>query len=87
VDGRVPKEFAFYKPRLDELWEIFGEDRLLYGSDWPNSDQWAPYEDVFRIVHQYFTGKGPAAAEKFFWKNSIAAYRWIKRDAGQPPLK
>lgn len=84
VDGRVPLDVAFYRDRLDELCGLFGEDRLLYGSDWPNSDQWAPYEQVLRLVREYFTAKGPAAAEKYFWKNSTAAYRWTAREAGQP---
>ena len=84
VDGRVPDDVNFYRSRLDELWEIFGEDRLIYGSDWPNSDLWAPYPQVLQVVREYFTGKGPTAAEKYFWKNSIAAYRWVKREAGQP---
>ena len=81
VDGRVPDDLAFYRPRLDQLFDIFGEDRLVYGSDWPNSDQWAPYAQVLKIVREYFTAKGPAVAEKFFWKNSVAAYRWVKRPA------
>ena len=33
---------------------------------------------------EYFTGKGQVAAEKYFWKNSVAAYGWAKREAGQP---
>ena len=84
VDGKVPEDLDFYRPRLDELWDIFGENRLLYGSDWPNSDQWAPYPKVLKVVREYFTAKGPVAAEKYFWKNSVAAYRWVKREAGQP---
>ena len=84
VDGRVPSDVNFYRPRLDQLWEIFGEDRLLYGSDWPNSDLWAPYPQVLKIVRDYVSAKGPAAAEKIFCKNSIAAYRWVKREAAQP---
>ncbi len=84
VDGRVPYELSFYRPKIDELWETFGENRLLYGSDWPNSDPLGTYEQVFSIVHEYFMAKGRAAAEKYFWKNSVAAYRWVKRDAGQP---
>ncbi|MFN0166588.1 MAG: amidohydrolase family protein, partial [Bryobacteraceae bacterium] len=43
VDGKIPTDLAFYRPKLDEMWELFGEDRLLYGSDWPNSDNWKPY--------------------------------------------
>jgi predicted TIM-barrel fold metal-dependent hydrolase len=84
VNGRASEDVSFYRPRLDALWEIFGEDRLMYGSDWPNSDLWAPYPQVLKIVREYVSGKGPAAAEKIFWKNSMAAYRWVKREAAQP---
>ena len=79
VDGRVPDDLNFYRPRLDQFFDIFGEDRLVYGSDWPNSDLWGPYAQVLKIVREYFTAKGTAIAEKFFWKNSVAAYRWVKR--------
>jgi predicted TIM-barrel fold metal-dependent hydrolase len=85
VEGRVPHELSFYRPKLDELWERFGEDRLLYGSDWPNSDPLGTYEQVFDIVHEYFTAKGREAAEKYFWKNSLAAYHWVRRAENQPP--
>ncbi|HEX6546447.1 MAG TPA: amidohydrolase family protein, partial [Bryobacteraceae bacterium] len=71
---------------LDHLWEIFGVDRLLYGSDWPNSDPWGRYDHILSLVRSYFAEKGPAASEKYFWKNSIAAYRWVKRDKAQTQL-
>jgi L-fuconolactonase len=87
VDGRVPDDLNFYRPRLDILWDIFGEDRLIYGSDWPNSDLWAEYPQVLKIVREYFMSKGPEAAEKYFWKNSVAAYRWVKRENAQPQLR
>lgn len=84
VNGSVIQDVDFYRPRLDELWSIFGQDRLLYGSDWPNSDPLGSYAQVLRVVQDYFNGKGQSAAEKYFWKNSLAAYRWVKRDASQP---
>lgn len=84
ADGRVPLETAFYKPRLDMLYELFGPDRVIYGSDWPNSDNWGNYEQGLRVVQEYFAGKTHQQAEKYFWRNSIAAYRWKKRDANQP---
>jgi L-fuconolactonase len=87
VNGRVPQDLNFYQPRLDELWGIFGENRLMYGSDWPNSDIWSPYSQMLSLVRQYVTAKGPAVAEKFFWKNSVAAYRWVKRAPNQPEPK
>lgn len=84
VDGRIPQDVAFYRPRLDELFATFGEDRVLYGSDWPNSNQWEPYAVELKLVREYFVAKGRAVAEKYFWKNSQAAYRWKKREARQP---
>ena len=87
VEGKVPTAVDFYKPRLDMIWEIFGEDRLVYGSDWPNSaGNWVPYATELALVREYFMGKGRSAAEKYFWKNSIAAYKWVKRDPKQPQL-
>ena len=38
VGGRVPDDLNFYRARLDEIWDIFGQDRLIYGSNWPVSD-------------------------------------------------
>jgi L-fuconolactonase len=72
----VPKHFNFYRPSLDELWTIFGPDRLVYGSNWPVSTKIAPYADVFEVVHDYFATKGQDAIDKFFWINSKRAYKW-----------
>jgi predicted TIM-barrel fold metal-dependent hydrolase len=84
VNGKVPEDPAYYKTKIDELWDVFGEDRLIYGSDWPNSDTWAEYPVELKVVRAYFTAKGQTAAEKYFWKNSIPAYKWVRRDNSQP---
>ena len=84
INGGVPKDLATYKPRLDKLFDIFGADRLVYGSDWPHSDNWGLYHEGLAVVREYFMAKGTEVAEKYFWRNSIKAYRWIKRDNGQP---
>lgn len=74
-EGRAPRDTGYYLPVLDHLWECFGEDRLVYGSNWPVSDRGAPYDVVLKIVSDYFRDKGPAAAEKYFWRNALSAYR------------
>ncbi|HEX4770550.1 MAG TPA: amidohydrolase family protein [Bryobacteraceae bacterium] len=86
VDNRVPLDLPFYRDRLDHIWETFGSQRLMYGSDWPNSDQWADYDSVFRLADEFISTKDRASLENFFWKTSKAAYSWVKRDASQPPL-
>ena len=83
-NGKIPTKLSFYRAHLDDLYTIFGEDRLLYGSDWPNSDNWLPFGDGLKLVREYFMEKGQNAAEKYFWKNSVAAYNWQKRDVMQP---
>jgi len=70
---------AFYTPMLDILWDAFGEDRLVYGSNWPVSDVGGDYAQVFAIVSEYFGAKGAQAREKYFWRNAKAAYKWIDR--------
>lgn len=86
VGGCVPTSSAFYKPRLDQIFDVFGEDRLMYGSDWPNSDNVGSYRDVFTVVRDYFTAKGPTVAEKYFWRNSVSVYQWIHRAPNQPQV-
>jgi L-fuconolactonase len=84
VFARKTPGLEFMKDRVDTLFGVFGEDRVLFGSDWPNSDHWAPYEKGFNAVHKYFMAKGRPVAEKYFWKNSVKAYKWVKRDKSQP---
>lgn len=86
IDDKVPHDLEFYRPWLDEIWETFGEDRLLFGSDWPNSDHLASYAGTIDIIRQYVTHKGRRALEKFFWKNSIVGYGWRPRTAAQSHL-
>jgi L-fuconolactonase len=84
IDGHVPEDLGFYRGTLDELWGIFGDDRVIFGSDWPNNDLWAEYAHIFKIVHDYVSAKPREVQEKYFWKNSRVAYHWVKRDGSQP---
>lgn len=83
-DKKVSYQLKDHKSRLDLLYETFGADRVLYGSDWPNSDPSAPYGTSLQVMQEYFRPKGREAAEKYFWRNSVKAYRWVRRDGSQP---
>ncbi len=84
VNGEPSTDPAVYKPMLDYFFDTFGEDKLVFGSDWPNGPAMNRLPIIVKIVQDYFQTKGQAAAEKYFWKNSVAAYRWIRRDPSQP---
>ena len=43
---------------IDALWDMFGEDRLIYGSNWPVSDRSGrEYADTQHLVMTYFTAR------------------------------
>ncbi len=76
---QAPKEAAFYRPLIDTAWKAFGPDRLLFGSNWPVSDNGTDFASVVGIVHAYFAGKSDEERAKFFRENSRKVYRWIDR--------
>jgi len=84
--GNPGRGLAAHKDRLDMLMEIFGEDRVVFGTDWPNSWGTATPAEIVAIARAYFATRTRAAAEKYFWKNSLAIYKWKKRAANQPSL-
>jgi len=75
----APTDVGFYKPTLDAMWNAFGPERLIYGSNWPVCELFAPYDVVQDIVEAYWADKGAAAQERFFWRNAQAAYKWVAR--------
>ena len=79
VTGKAPAMVAFYRPVLDALWDVFGVDRLIYGSNWPVSNRFASYPTVLGIVREYFSERGKEAGEKYFSRNAQSAYKWVKR--------
>jgi|TARA_B100000959_G_scaffold260777_1_gene297629 L-fuconolactonase len=75
-----PKNLSFYKPELDVLWGGFGEDRLIYGSNWPVTMRGGTYGEYLAVVKGFFADKSRTAQEKFFFKNALKFY-------GLPALK
>ena len=83
VGDQVATDASFYKPALDELWEAFGSDRVIYASNWPVCELTASYATVFRIVRDYLADKGQENIEGYFWKNAQAAYKLRPRERGK----
>lgn len=77
--GRVekqpaPKELSFYQPILDLAYECFGEDRLVYGSDWPVTEATGDYASVLKLTRSYFDKKGADVSAKLFHRNAVKFY-------------
>jgi L-fuconolactonase len=72
------------RARLDQLMAAFGEDRVMFGGDWPNSVGTTTISKALTLMRDYFATRPRVQAEKYFWRNSQRIYRWKKRDAAQP---
>ena len=76
----VVSAFGFYgKHTYDVVWIAFGNDRVIYGSNWPVSDRGADYYTLQRIVMEYADDKGEDATKKFCSLNAKRAYKWVER--------
>ncbi|WP_273214251.1 amidohydrolase family protein [Runella zeae] len=66
----------FY-PYLDVVFEAFGVDRLLFGSDWPVCLVAAEYEQVIGLVRDYMAHVGFSSADqaKVLGENAVRFYR------------
>ena len=62
------------KPYLDIVFEVFGEDRLMYGSDWPVCLLAGSYERVYALVDDYTRSLGREGRAKFFGGNAARFY-------------
>ena len=77
TDPHAPFDVAVYKPVLDFIWDIFGPEFIVYAGR---------NRQALEILKAYTLPMGRPAAEKFFWKNSIPAFKWVRRDPKQPQL-
>jgi predicted TIM-barrel fold metal-dependent hydrolase len=78
-DAALAPGLEAHRARLDTLVAAFGEDRVMFGSDWPNSVGTATIAQAVSLMQAYFADKPRAQAEKYFWRNASRIYRWKKR--------
>lgn len=67
-------EKPHFVPFLEVVTEAFGEDRLMYGSDWPVCLSAASYEDTLSIVKNFYAASGEEVTQKIFGGNAVKFY-------------
>ena len=85
-DNVIVKDYEPLRARLEYLYGFFGEDRVIFGSDYPNSYGVATIPEEVGLMKRFFSTKTKEQAEKYFWKNSARVYKWMKRTGDQPSL-
>ncbi|WP_316816453.1 amidohydrolase family protein [Pedobacter nyackensis] len=66
-------QFEDFNPYLDVVFEAFGAERLMYGSDWPVCLLAASYQQVIDLTDQY-TSKLTATEQAMFWGGNATKF-------------
>ncbi len=67
-------EISDFTPYLDVVFNAFGIDRILYGSDWPVCLLAAKYEQQLQLVQDYIKGFSENDKTKILGGNAIKFY-------------
>lgn len=70
-NGWKPDDF---RPYLDVVFEAFGTDRVMFGSDWPVCLLAADYSRVLKLVTDYVNRLATADQERFFGGTAALCY-------------
>ena len=79
----TPKEKLFYSPVFKVVFDAFGENRIVYGSNWPVTDRGGSYSEQLSIIRGYFNALGmqlgdtkssEQIARKLFRDNAVKFY-------------
>jgi len=63
-----------FKPYLDVVFEAFGADRLMFGSDWPVCLVAATYRQVKQVIEDYVKGYSQVDKDKIFGGTAARCY-------------
>lgn len=63
-----------FKPCLDVVFDAFGAERLMFGSDWPVCLLAGTYRQVKQLMEDYVKGFSPPDKEKIFGGNAARFY-------------
>jgi L-fuconolactonase len=79
--GTAPTDLNPYRPVLDTAWRIFGADRLIFGSNWPVSAEFASLPVVVGLARTFLEERGAAATRKVLHDTAVRVYRPVHRRA------
>jgi L-fuconolactonase len=70
-----PAELEAYRAHFDVLMKAFGEDRVLWGSNWPVCELGGGYAKQIALAEAYLAPLGERVRDKVMYQNAQAFYR------------
>jgi L-fuconolactonase len=82
TEASQPWKAADINPYVDRLVEIFGPERLMFGSDWPVCTAAASYAEVVDLASSLLAQRlGPAETDMVMTTNAVETYRLRRPDS------
>jgi L-fuconolactonase len=73
----APQELSAYRAHFDVIFESFGPQRILFGSNWPVCTLAGSLADEIRIVEEYLDKLGPKVRDAVMHENARSFYRRV----------
>jgi L-fuconolactonase len=70
----APVALSHYEPVFDAVWQAFGPDRLVFGSDWPVSARAGTLAASLDLWREYAARHGAAAVQAVLGETACRAY-------------
>ncbi|MDF1825841.1 MAG: amidohydrolase family protein [Verrucomicrobiales bacterium] len=70
----APGEMAYYLPVLKPCFDAFGEDRVIFATNWGVSAHYGEVDDVVRIVSEFLKTQSESALRKGMRENALRVY-------------
>ena len=70
----APSDLETYQSVLQHCYESFGEDRVIFGTNWAVCTHYGKVDDVVRIVSEFLKSKGESVLRKGMRENAIRVY-------------
>jgi L-fuconolactonase len=74
LDAQGAADVDRYRPLLDHLMATVGEDRLMFGTNWPVSANRASVAAFHALLFRFLDGRGALVRDKVLRRNALAFY-------------
>ena len=71
----APPDVDYYRQALNAMWDLFGPERMFFGSNWPVCERAGTYARCTGIVREYCQERGARVSDAFFFGNAQRIYR------------
>ncbi|TWU05073.1 amidohydrolase family protein [Stieleria varia] len=78
--GEAPSDLKAYLPVFQPLMESFGEDRLIFGTNWGVCTHYGSVDAVVSLALDYLNQHGKAAVQKVMRDNAVRVYHLSAAD-------